>query len=346
MSRIGRRIAPGFTHGKVMSDCLLHAIEALHRQEGIQLFEMEESFGVARFVATRSVVPIIVRLHGPWFLLGPACGAPRDRAYKRRIRHEGLAFVRAAGLTAPSRDVIDRAEAFYDLPFPEARVIPNPVIPVPEEARWSLGTCDPKRLLFVGRFDRVKGADILLDAFARVLRHQPDTKLTMVGFDDGITDEQGHCLKAEDYIRQRFADPVTQHRVEWLGLRSACEILALRRESFISIVASRYESFSMTALEAMASACPLVAPHVGGPAEIVQHERNGLLFRAGDPVDLADKILQLMSQPNLAAELGQQAVACAMNRYHPSTVARETLEYYRSVLDRVGRTARPQRTTH
>ena len=74
---------------------------------------MEESFGVARFVATRSAVPIVVRLHGPWFLLGPVSGAARDRAYHHRIRHEGLAFARAAGLTAPSRDVITRAEAFY-----------------------------------------------------------------------------------------------------------------------------------------------------------------------------------------------------------------------------------------
>ena len=337
MSRIGRRIAPGFTHGKVLSDCLVHAIETLHRREGIQVFEMEESFGVARFVAMSSAVPVIVRMHGPWFLLGPASGAARDRAYTRRIHHEGLAFARAAGLSAPSRDVIDRAEAFYDMPFPDARVIPNPVAPVPEDARWSPATCDANRLLFVGRFDRVKGADILLDAFARVLRHQPEAKLTMVGSDDGITEHDGCCLKAKDYMQRRFADPAVRRRIEWLGLRSASDILALRRASFLSVVASRYESFSMTALEAMASACPLVAPNVGGPAEIVQHERNGLLFRVGDPIDLADKILRLMNQPELAAHLGRQAVTCAMDRYHPVTVARQTLDYYRFVLEQAGR---------
>jgi glycosyltransferase involved in cell wall biosynthesis len=167
----------------------------------------------------------------------------------------------------------------------------------------------------------------------------------MAGCDDGITNERGCCLKAEDYIRQRFADPGTRRHVEWLGLRSASEILALRRESFLSIVASRYESFSMTALEAMASACPLVAPNIGGPAEIVQHERNGLLFRPGDPVDLADKILQLMNHPELATYLGRQAVSCALDRYHPITVARQMLEYYDSVLDRTRRTPQYRRST-
>jgi glycosyltransferase involved in cell wall biosynthesis len=329
---IGRRLVPDYTGGRLLAERLLSVLHRAHRDDGIQIFETEESCGVARLVIPRSPVPVVVRLHGPWFLVGPASDERQDAAFRRRVARERIAIERAAGISAPSRDVIARTEDFYGIQLASACVIPNPIQPVPDALRWTLSGCDQSRLLFVGRFDRGKGADILLDAFARVVREDPRARLTLVGRDHGIADANGTLVGVQDYIRKAFPEPAVQSRIEWLGLRSADELIELRRRSFACVVASRYESFSMVTLEAMASGCPIVAPNVGGVPELVRHERNGLLFRSGDPGDLARTLLRLMHRLDMAQSLGEQAVRDATAQFNPACIARRTLNLYREVL--------------
>lgn len=332
LAGLGRRLVPDYTDGRLLAERLLHVLTRVHRNDGIEVFETEESNGVARLVIPRSPVPVVVRLHGPWFLVGPAVGVDQDAAYRRRLRREQLALERAAGVSAPSQDVIDRTRAFYGMELRRGRVIPNPVRIVPRSRRWNIRQCDPDRLLFVGRFDLGKGADVLLEAFGRVLRERPSARLTLVGQDHGISDEHGVMVKAEAYINRRFSDPFPRSRIERVGLQSPDELLALRRQSFVCVVASRYESFSMVTLEAMAAGCPVVATRVGGVPEIVHHRRNGLLVRPGHPGELADAILRLMSRPAMAETLGEQAARDAAEGYSPGCIARQTMDLYQEIL--------------
>jgi hypothetical protein len=55
----------------------------------MQVFEMEETFGLARWVYQKSEIPVCVRLHSPWFLGGSAQGSPRDSAFHNRVYDEG-----------------------------------------------------------------------------------------------------------------------------------------------------------------------------------------------------------------------------------------------------------------
>jgi hypothetical protein len=58
----------------------------------MQVFEMEETFGLARRVYPKSEIPVCVRLHGPWFLNGSAQGCPRDSVFHNRVYDEGQAI--------------------------------------------------------------------------------------------------------------------------------------------------------------------------------------------------------------------------------------------------------------
>src|SRR5262249_20946668 len=127
-------------------------------ERGIQILEMEETFGWARWLRPAVSIPICVRLHGPWFLSGAAAGVPDDDDFRERIREEGRAIRVADAVTAPSRAVLERVRDYYGLPLPEAEVIPNPTWPIPVPERWRLEGCEPNQVLFVGRFDRLKGA--------------------------------------------------------------------------------------------------------------------------------------------------------------------------------------------
>ncbi len=84
----------------------------LTAERGLQILEMEEAFGLAKFVRRRLSIPVVVRLHGPWFLNGPLRGAVVDAAFRRRVRDEKEAILAADAITAPSRDVLERTRNY------------------------------------------------------------------------------------------------------------------------------------------------------------------------------------------------------------------------------------------
>ena len=271
--------------------------------------------------------------HGfSWGRLSPHTPATGSR----RVRREGSAISRAAGVSAPSKDVLDRTRGHYRLELNDAAVIPCPVSQCLPEMQWKLATCDRNRVLFIGRFDGHKGGDSILEAFAHVAMRKPLAALTFVGPDSGFIDGEGKRWQIAEYIEHRFGNSPTRSRVEYLGFQKPEEIAHHRRNAMVTVVCSRYETFAMTAAEAMAAGCPIVATDTGALPELIQHERNGLLCQPNDSFALAEKILQMLNHPERAAALGEQAARDAGSRYHPRTIARQTLEFYGEVLKRSG----------
>lgn len=309
------------------------SVDRIVREQRVQLLEMEESLGIARSVARRLSVPVVVRLHGPWFLNGPVVGVPEDRAFLRRVEAERRAVDAAAGWTAPSQDVLDRVRRYYGLALEHAEVIPYPCQPVEPGARWRLEGCDPRRLLFIGRFDRHKGGDLALDAFGRVWRACPEARLTFVGPDRGFLDDAGRRWTIPEYVRERLPDAMAAGAVELLGQRAAHELPALRRSALATLVPSRYETFGYTVLEAMSAGCPTIAADAGGIPEIIEDGVTGLLHRPGDAEHLAARILELLRDPGRAAKLGE-AGGRAGERFYPQAIVPRMLAYYAALLRR------------
>jgi|tagenome__1003787_1003787.scaffolds.fasta_scaffold20924691_2 glycosyltransferase involved in cell wall biosynthesis len=294
------------------------------------LIEMEETFGGAWFTQQLMTVPVVVRLHGPWFLNGVALGVPVDAAFRRRESTERRCIARAAGVTSPSRDVLNRVRERYGLPLPDAAVIPNPVPPVAIDQRWTLEGSDRKTILFVGRFDRHKGGDLVIEAFTAIANSIPSAELMFVGPDRGFLDESGQVHSLPTFLENRVPSDL-RSRVHVTGPLPAERIAGLRRRSYVTVVASRYENFPLALAEALAFGCPTIAADVGGMPEILLSEQTGLLFAAGDSGDLARKITNLFAHSERAAELGRRAAIDVANRLAPASIARLTLDYYQTL---------------
>jgi glycosyltransferase involved in cell wall biosynthesis len=204
---------------------------------------------------------------------------------------------------------------------------------VAPEQRWSLTDTDAKQILFIGRIDRLKGADLIIHAFTHLAATRDKLSLVLVGPDQGLRDDTGRVWNYQDYIQQHVP-PDLRPRINWLGQQPRHKLDDLRRRSLVTVVASRYENFPYAALEAMATGCPLVAASVGGLSEIVEDNRNGLKFTGGDWQHLASQLQTLSEHPHRAAELGGQAAEDAYSRYRPQAVAQQTLDYYARTLDR------------
>jgi glycosyltransferase involved in cell wall biosynthesis len=251
----------------------------------------------------------------------------------------------ASAVSAPSKDVLDRMLARVRglglEPPALAEVIPNPVDEVAPQNSWRLEECDPGRILFVGRFDRHKGGDLMLAAFASVLARFPKATLDFAGPDRTFTDDNGRAWGFDQFLAAKLPRSEDRRRVTFHNFVPGPQLSGLRKRALVTVVPSRYETFGIAAAEAMMAGCPIVAADAGALPELVQNDRNGLLAKAGDAEELADKILALLNDPARAQGLGRQAALDARDRYAPRVVAEKMIEFYRRVLRRGGHFTSP-----
>lgn len=300
----------------------------------IDILEMEESFGFAGFLTKICKVPVVVRLHGPNFLVGPYINVQLGENFKLRVLCEGKAIKNAHGITSPSLDVLEKVRSYYGLALPNARVIPNPVSSVAPNKRWQYRTdCKPS-ILFVGRFDSVKGGDLILEAFRLLALNNQDMVLYFVGPDSGLV-LNGQLIYFKEYLDRFIVDEHIYKRIHFLGHCDSEKIAQLRKDALITVFPSRYENFPVSLLEALAAGCPTVATAVGGIKEIIVNDYNGLLAESESPQDIADKVLMLMSNPTKMQLLSNNAIEDCNKRFSPEVVAVQTVDYYQSVLARV-----------
>ncbi|XID93088.1 glycosyltransferase family 4 protein [Paenibacillaceae bacterium WGS1546] len=172
---------------------------------------------------------------------------------------------------------------------------------------------DKINLLFVGRFDRQKGLDVLLDAFNE--QRFPDIDLYLVG--DSV-------LKHSEY---RYPDNAI--RVGWVEhaeidrYMSACDAV---------IVPSRWEGFGIVAIEALRNGKPVIASNRGALPEIVRHSVNGYVFDLERKEQLAD-ILRNLNKRELA-EMGRAGEKIFHEQFHSALMNQQIERLYETVLSR------------
>lgn len=235
--------------------------------------------GVVRAMALAGQVPRGVKIvycsHGWAFdQTGPAY---KNIAYRWIER---LLSWRSDAIICISKHEIRIAEKFGIL---RCRCIPNGIDRIEPVQDAPVDATEPRKVLFVGRLDKQKGIDALLDAYARV---RPNFKLIVVG----------------DSVRKDLQLAQPEH-VEFKGWLEKDALDAVYRASDATIVPSRWEGFGLVAVEAMARGKPVFASAVGGLVDIVEHGTSGRLFSL-DQMDqalrdidgLSDAALQQMGQ--------------------------------------------------
>lgn len=309
---------------------ILAALDILEQK--IDLLEVEESFGIAHWLSENQTPPVVTRLHGPWFIHGPILKVDQEVSFKYRVDYEGLGIKESAGITAPSKDVLDRVRDYYDLALPNAVVIPNPVQEISENHQWQGLTSDREIILFVGRFDLHKGGDLVIEAFRIIAQTNPDVELYFVGPDRGIT-INGQKIFFEAYKNKVIPESGIRQRIKYFGHISTDQISQLRQQSLITIVASRYETFCISLVEALATGCPVVAASCGAIVEIIKDGYNGLLAEASSAESIAEKATALIDDRNLMKLLSENALIDYKIKYTPKLVADQSISYYKKILN-------------
>ncbi|WP_083780412.1 glycosyltransferase family 4 protein [Nitrobacter sp. Nb-311A] len=313
------RLAPDRASWCERTELIVKAITELKRTSGLEVLEIENSFGLSLALSETKRLPIVVRLHGPWFL-----SKTERRPVYDAIREylEGRALRSAQVISSPSRNIGNAVSKRYGSKI-TYRVFSNP-IDVPTE-RWSVDSCKKHSLLFVGRFDLLKGADLIFRAFAKVAETHPETSLTFVGPDCGI---EGQTIS--QFAVQMLSEKAIR-KFRFLGPLPRDSLAELRVSHFVTICASRSEVQPYSILEAMSFGCPIISSGVGGIPEMIDSGRSGILFPSEDVQALTAAIRMLLEHPEIAAKLGASARAQCIN-YEPAKMAVSALQTYKAAV--------------
>jgi D-inositol-3-phosphate glycosyltransferase len=172
------------------------------------------------------------------------------------------------------------------------------------QARRALGlAAEGPLLLFVGRIQPLKGADVAVRTLAALTTDHPDARLVVVGGPSGP-----HGQVEVDRLVDLVSELGLDGRVDFLPPRPHELLSTYYRAADVCLVPSRSESFGLVALEAAACGTPVVASDVGGLQTLVDHGRTGFLVDMPTPEWFAAWTRQILAEPLLAERLGTGAV--------------------------------------
>ncbi len=172
-------------------------------------------------------------------------------------------------------------------------------------------------ILFLGRLSHEKGISTLLRALSKL--NDVNLKIAGTGPEEGSLKKQ-----AEKYCH---------NNVNFLGHVSGEDKYKLIAEAQCMIVPSEwYENFPVSVMESLSLGTPVIASNIGGLPDMIKPNITGLLFKAGDPDNLAENIHSLLSHPDRITEMSQQATTTAKRIFNPQQHLTQLIDIYQHAI--------------
>jgi glycosyltransferase involved in cell wall biosynthesis len=216
----------------------------------------------------------------------------------------------------------------FKLPWEKVDIIPNAIDPSKYRgsvdrgavrARYGVRSHE-KLVLAVGRLVPQKGIEYLIQAVPSVAWRFPEAKFIIVG--------EGWY---RDHLQYQAGTTGQARRIKFTGFIPDHELIALTKSADVLVVPSIYEPFGIVALEGMAAGAPVVASQVGGLAEIIEHDKTGVLVYPGNPDSIAWGINHVLSNPDHARWIAQNAKRTVPKAFSWKAIAKKTVKLYSEV---------------
>ena len=228
-----------------------------------------------------------------------------------------IAVARKLRLFADNVTLFITASDFIKQRLVEAGFSKNRVVVVPFAVTLPESPMDPfsgENVVFAGRLSPEKGIDTFLAA-ARLL---PKLKFLIAG--DGP-------LKKE-------LENIAPENVTFCGWLNQAQLSDLYGKARLAVVSSTgLEPFGLVITDAMSKGLPVVASNLAGPSEIVEEGVTGLLFQPGNPTDLAEKISNLWTNPDLCRRMGQAGREKAIREYSEDVYYKRLMAVYKKAIE-------------
>ncbi len=160
--------------------------------------------------------------------------------------------------------------------------------------------------LYFGRLSQEKGIQLLINAFLKIAEDYPNWDLKIAG-------------EGPEYFKiAQLAEENAQ--IQMLGQIKGKNLKSLINQSYAVVVPSLWpENFPYTVLESFALAKPVIAAKTGGLIEMLNQEKNGLLFKRADSEDLKEKLIWAIKHFKKMQDKGKAAQMDLLKKYQPSS---------------------------
>ena len=243
---------------------------------------------------------------------------------------EWLLTYEATEVIVNSNYMKGHVQGLFGLPFDKISVIPNGInlnnftgIDRDYDFRRRFAMDNEKIILYVGRLVYEKGVQHLISAMPKILENYHDSKLVIAG-KGGMIDE----------LKSQVDSMGLSNKVYFTGYLNQKEVQKMYKCADVAVFPSTYEPFGIVAIEAMLAGIPTVVSDIGGLNEIVEHGVNGMKSYTGNPNSIADSVLSLLFDPQLAMNVTKNAKNKVKDEFNWQKIAQDTHYIYELAISK------------
>lgn len=241
---------------------------------------------------------------------------------------EWLLTYEATEVIVNSNYMKNHVQGLFGLPFDKINVIPNGInltnfngVDRDYDFRRQYAMDNEKIILYVGRLVYEKGVQHLISAMPKILENYHDAKLIIAG-KGGMLDE----------LKGQAEAMGLSNKVYFTGYLNSKQVQKMYKCADVAVFPSTYEPFGIVALEAMLAGVPTVVSDIGGLNEIVDHGVNGMKSYAGNSNSIADSVISLLYDKQLAANISKKAKQKVKEEFNWNKIAQDTHYIYEQAI--------------
>lgn len=298
-------------------------IATIHKKNPIDIVEGAE-LSLA-FLPKIKEIKYVIRLHGGHHFF--AEGENRGITWWKGFQ-EKRSFKKADAFIAVSNYVKSHTATYLSYHNKPVEVIFNPIngqLFQPQEV-----AIETNNITFAGTICEKKGIRQLIQAFPLVKEKFPDAILNLYGRDWFFPDGSSYMkmLKATELPKLGvFAKDVVFH-----GAVPFTEIPNAYAKAAVCIFPSHMETLGLVAPEAMAMEKPVIFTKLGPGPEVIVDGATGWLCNPHHPEDIANTIIQVLSNPQKAQEVAKQAKRFVLEKFELYEIAQNNIDFYKKIL--------------
>jgi len=303
--------------GLAMRDWLIKE----HQNFSIDITEVSDYGGLAAFLVSDLLPPIILTAHGSFTQVSRYNYTKSDQHTKAIKKFEDISFRLANGIIANSPLNKTDLENLY------GRTVEFSTTPYQHQSPMATEK-NPDLPLVVSWLQKVKGSIVMADALRLLLFQKQNIQLHWVG---GDTYTAPGTNKMSKFLGKAYSD-IWNKTFIWHDEASNEKVRDLIQKAGFIVIPSEWETFSYVALEAASAGKAIIMTDYTGASYLFTHKKDAWIIPANDPQKLAEAIICLYRNPELCATLGRNAASMVNLVFNTHSTANDRRIIYEKII--------------
>lgn len=299
-------------------------VQKFVNSDGIDLIEVPDWTGISAFM--NFSCPIVMRLHGSD---GFFCYLENRKQKLKNFFLEYLALRSADYIISPNHFTFDITKKVFKTVSKNKVKIINLGLDLNFFNNSEPENFKPYTVYYFGTIIRKKGVFYLPSIFNEISNRIPETQFYVIGRDS--FDIRSGSNSTWNLIHNLFSPQVLKN-LSYLGQIDYSEMISHLKDANVCVFPSLAETTGMVTLEAMAMSRPVITSKEFWAEEIIDNSINGFCVDPSDHMRFADAASKILTNQNLALELGEKARFKIESDYDSKKIVLKNIQFYRQVI--------------